>query len=155
MTETMKATMVGAMTETMKVTMIVAFVLCVVMVAVWWLFGVLLRFSLTVEAEELRRSKSPASYQVVERIGVLRSLETILHTIFAAIIPLAGVVLGMTMPAYLRTWLGQFIGPGDVVAVILTSLFAYFALFVAWRRHEGPSLMAHIMEAFFGKKSRT
>lgn len=139
----------------MNATLAVAFALYALMWAVWWLLKHLLSFSLAVEAEALRKSKSPASYQVVESIGVLRSLETIAHIICAAILPLAGVVLGMAMPAHLRTWLGQFIGPGDLIAVILSSLFAYAALFLVWRRHEGPRIMTHIMEALFAKKSKT
>lgn len=139
----------------MNATLVVAFALYALMVAVWWLLKHLLSFSLEVEAGALGQSKSPASYQVVESIGVLRSLETVLHTIFAAILPLAGVVLGMAMPANLRTWLGQFIGPGELIAVILASLFAYAALFHVWQRHEGSRFKTNILEAFFGKKSKT
>ena len=136
----------------MTLLLALAVILYVMVWVVWWLLRHLLMFSIEVEQEALRKSRRPASDGIVGTISVLRTLEAISLTIFAAIMPIGGVVLGMVLPAHVRAWLDQFIGPGALVAVTIAALFAYGAVFLIWQRHEGSKIRKRLLDALLSKK---
>ena len=83
---------------------------------------------------------------------MLRSLEAIALTIFAAIMPIGGIVLGMVLPAHVRAWLKQFVGPEALVPVTIAARIAYGAVFLVWRRHEGSKIRRRLLDALLAKK---
>ena len=101
--------------------------------AVFWALRSSLRFSVEVEQEELQKLPVNAKakrFEKIETIGLLRSLEAITLTIFAALMPIAGIVLGMVMPKSIRDFLGHFVGAEALVGVTIAALFAYGAVFL-------------------------
>ena len=119
----------------------------------WFVLRQLLKFSIEVEVEDLRKSLNRASYEYIEAIALLRSLDAISLAICAGISPLGGVVLGMSIPDQYRAWLSQYIGPADLILITIVALFSYGAVFMVWKSHEGPRMGRRLHDAFLSKKT--
>jgi len=121
--------------------------------AAFWALRSSLRFSVEIEQEELQNLPANAKakrYEKLEVIGVLKTLDAITLTIFAALIPIAGIVLGMVMPKSIRDFLSRFVGAETLVAVTIAALFAYGAVFFVLKRHEGSRFYEALKRLFQG-----
>ncbi len=110
--------------------------------AAFWALRSWLHFSMEIEEEELQELPLNAKAQSkrcekLEVIGVLKALDAIMLTIFAALMPIAGIVLGMVLPKSIRDFLSAFVGPRTLVALAIAALFAYGAVFFILKGHEG------------------
>ena len=101
-----------------------------------------LRLSLEIEEEELQELPANAKAQSkrcekLEIIGVLKALDAIMLTVTAALMPIAGITLGGVMPKIVRDFLRPFVGPETLVPLAIGALFAYGAVFLILKGHEG------------------
>lgn len=126
-------------------TVIVGAILWLLVGSFYWLLRfALLRFSIEREQERLELPRSGAATvtpgdedvrrECIERIGLLRSLDAIVRTIFLAMFPFAMIILGMVMPASVREFLGRFVSADALVQGGLAALFGYIAVFSVWRQ---------------------
>ena len=117
--------------------------------AAFWALRSWLHYSLEIEEEELQKLPVSAKgqskrYEKLKIIGVLRALDAIRLIIFVALMPIAGIVLGMVLPKSIRDFLGVFVGPETLVSLAVAALFAYGAVFFILNRYEG----SRVREAF-------
>jgi hypothetical protein len=115
-------------------------VLWILVTGAFWLVRLILRDSIEVKQEDLEHRADGKEIELLQTIAALRSLDAIALTIYMTILPIAGVVIGVILPAHIREVFEQFIGPEALVAVSLGALFGYGALIHLWTKQSGAGL---------------
>ena len=119
--------------------------------AVWvvhYLLQVLIGLSIDVEEAELEAASSPTCYKHLKSISILRSLEIVIATVFTAVLPIVGIVVGTLLPDPVRAMLSGTVGEKTVIAVSIAALFAYYSIFRTLRKQQGPRVRTAIIKLF-------
>lgn len=127
---------------------LIGFLLYILIWIIYWVIRHLVRFSIDLEGDMAGARVGNAKFSSFERLGVLRALDAMGLTIFSALMPVASIVLGMIMPAKVRGYLEAYVSPGALIGVTLAALFAYGAIFMVWKRHEGPLFLEALKRMF-------
>jgi hypothetical protein len=119
--------------------------------SVWvvhYLLQTLIALSIDVEEADLNAARSPKNFEHLKTISVLRSLEIIMGTVFMAVLPIGGIIIGAILPDPVRSALSETVGAKTVVVVAIVALFAYSAVFRTLRQHQGKKVRAAIVKLF-------